>query len=60
MKKKYINCKLAMTTSCPYKNHQFMLNLLSSSKKPIKQSTDEIVNNANSLCTKCEEFTPKD
>jgi hypothetical protein len=59
MSKEYINCELAMTPGCPHQTNEFMLNLLASASKPTKILTDEMINNANSLCANCEDFAPR-
>lgn len=54
--KEYINCEHAMRTSCPHRLHESMLVLLSGDKN--NNLTQEIIDNANSLCKDCDKFTP--
>lgn len=57
MNKEYIKCKHAMTSSCPSRFHKDMIATLSGDSN--KNITDEIIDNANSLCADCQEFTLK-
>ncbi len=63
MEKEYMNCEFSGQPRCPHQMHPFMLALLAgvrqNSSEPTKQLTDEVENNANSLCLKCQDFNPR-
>ncbi len=63
MEKTYMDCDLGGQPRCPQHIHPFMLALFAgvqqNSTHPIKEITDAIIDNANSLCKDCEKFSPK-
>jgi len=63
MEQTYTNCKLAGQQGCPHHNHPFMLALIRGAQKtpgkPVTTIPNTVDDNANSLCVKCPEFSPK-